>query len=130
MLRTDRQNLRGSWTRTFSFPEYREMAPVLFYSYQEALETVGNPELRPTDIRNYDVRWEWFPSGHEVVAASPDASRRSRDLGAEASFDRREQARRYRLGPGRGGSSPGMPVSAPITELGMLRSVSFLTKSS
>jgi hypothetical protein len=32
-------------------------------------------------------------------------------------------ARRHRLGPGRGGSSPGMPVSAPITELGLSREV-------
>src|SRR5215218_5286272 len=53
----------------------------------------------------------------EEVAASPDPSRRSRDLGAERSADRREQAHRYRLGPaGRGGSSPGMAVSAPVTE--------------
>src|SRR5215210_3976729 len=60
----------------------------------------------------------------EDVAASPDPSRRSRDLSAERSADRREQARRYRLGPaGRGGSSPGMPVSAPITELEFLREV-------
>ena len=41
--------------------------------------------------------------------------RRSRDLGA-GRRRRREQARRYRLGPGRSGSSPGMAVSAPITE--------------
>ena len=38
---TESQNLRASWTRTFSYPEYREMAPMLFFSYQEALETVG-----------------------------------------------------------------------------------------
>ncbi len=59
----------------------------------------------------------------EDVAASPDPSRRSRDLAAESSADRREQARRYRLGPGRGGSSPGMPVSAPITEVEFSREV-------
>src|SRR6185436_17418036 len=52
----------------------------------------------------------------EEVAAHPDPSRRSRDLGAEASAARRDQMHRYRLGPGRAGSSPGMPVSAPITE--------------
>jgi outer membrane receptor protein involved in Fe transport len=67
---TESQNLRASWTRTFSFPEYREMAPVLFYSYQEALETVGNPRLEPTDILNYDLRWEWFPTPGDMVAVS------------------------------------------------------------
>jgi outer membrane receptor protein involved in Fe transport len=67
---TSAQNLRVAWTRTFSFPEYREMAPLLFFSYQEALETVGNIDLKPTDIQNYDLRWEWFPSAGELVALS------------------------------------------------------------
>jgi outer membrane receptor protein involved in Fe transport len=67
---TDQQNLRASWTRTFSFPEYREMAPLLFYSYEDAVETVGNTDLKPTDIYNYDARWEWFLSGSEMIAAS------------------------------------------------------------
>jgi hypothetical protein len=67
---TESQNIRASWTRTFSYPEYREMSPMLFFSYQEALETVGNIDLKPTDISNYDMRWEWFPSGGEMLAVS------------------------------------------------------------
>ena len=67
---TDAQNLRASWTRTFSYPEYREMSPALYFSYQEALETVGNVELKPTDISNYDVRWEWFLGGGGLLAVS------------------------------------------------------------
>jgi TonB-dependent receptor len=67
---TDAQNIRASWTRTFSYPEYREMSPMLFFSYLEALETVGNPELKPTDIQNYDLRWEWFPTATEMLAVS------------------------------------------------------------
>jgi TonB-dependent receptor len=67
---TETQNIRASWTRTFSYPEYREMSPMLFFSYQEALETVGNIDLKPTDISNYDVRWEWFPGSSEMLAVS------------------------------------------------------------
>ncbi|HET8952148.1 MAG TPA: MFS transporter [Solirubrobacteraceae bacterium] len=59
----------------------------------------------------------------EEVAARPEPSRRSRDLGAEASAARRDQARRYRLGPGRGHTSPGMWVSAPITEQELSREI-------
>src|SRR4051794_8148790 len=59
----------------------------------------------------------------QAGAARPEPSRRSRDVAAEASAGRRDQARRYRLGPGRSGSSPGMPVSAPITELEFSREV-------
>lgn len=67
---TESQNLRASWTRTFSYPEYREMAPMLFFSYQEALETVGSINLKPTDIYNYDLRWEFFPSPGDMIAVS------------------------------------------------------------
>lgn len=67
---TASQNLRASWTRTLSFPEYREMAPMLFFSYQEALETVGSISLKPTDIRNYDLRWEFFPTPGDMLALS------------------------------------------------------------
>jgi outer membrane receptor protein involved in Fe transport len=67
---SESQNLRASWTRTFSYPEYREMAPMLFFSYQEALETVGSINLKPTDIYNYDVRWEYFPNPGDMLAVS------------------------------------------------------------
>jgi len=59
----------------------------------------------------------------EEVAAKPDPSRRSRDLAAERSAERREQAHRYRFGPGRGGGSRGLPVSAPVTEVEFTREV-------
>jgi hypothetical protein len=41
----------------------------------------------------------------------------------ELAAERPGPARRYRLGPGRGGSSPGMAVSAPIAELEFSREV-------
>src|SRR5690606_14324315 len=30
----------------------------------------GNPNLLTTHIHNADLRWEWFPSGDEVIAVS------------------------------------------------------------
>ncbi len=63
------------------------------------------------------------------AGGEPDPSRRGRDLGAEASAARRGQARRYRLGPGRGGSSPGMAVSAPITEQELSREVARIERA-
>jgi len=59
----------------------------------------------------------------EEAAAEPSPQRRGRDLGAEDSARRREQAHRYRLGPGRTSYSPGMAVSAPITEQEFSREV-------
>jgi hypothetical protein len=82
---------------------------------QAELEDIAKP------LTAQDVDQDKRPD--EEVAARPDASRRSRDRGAETSAAHRDQARRYRLGPGRSGSSPGMPVSAPITELEFSREV-------
>jgi len=61
----------------------------------------------------------------EEAAAAPGPSRRSRDLAAEERAHSRDIApgRRYRLGPSRGGSSPGMLVSAPVTEVEFSREV-------
>jgi len=59
----------------------------------------------------------------EEVAERPEPSRRSRDLGAERTAAQRAQAHRYRLGPGRGGGSRGLPVSAPVTEVEFTREV-------
>ena len=82
---------------------------------QAELEDIAKP-LTATDAEQ-DKRPD------EEVAARPDPSRRSRDLGAEATADRRAQAHRYRLGPGRAGGSRGMPVSAPVTEVEFSREV-------
>jgi hypothetical protein len=53
------------------------------------------------------------------------ASGRRRDPEAEERAHSRDTApgRRFRPGPARGGSSPGMPVSAPITEVEFAREV-------
>jgi outer membrane receptor protein involved in Fe transport len=67
---TENQNGRLAYSQTLSFPEYREMAPLLYFNYQQALETVGNFELKPTLIHNYDARWEWFPRPGDLFALS------------------------------------------------------------
>jgi MFS family permease len=59
----------------------------------------------------------------EDAAAEPSAQRRGRDLAAEAAARERNRRRRYRLGPGRVSYSPGMVVSAPITEVELAREV-------
>lgn len=61
-------NLRASFSQTLARPEFREMAPFRFDDYRQS--TYGNPSLERTQIRNYDLRWEWFPTGGEVIAVS------------------------------------------------------------
>ena len=81
------------------------------------LEDIAKP------LTAQDAETETDKRSGEDAAAAPDPERRGRDLGAGDGAARREQARRYRLGPGRGGYSPGMAVSAPITEVEFTREV-------
>lgn len=61
-------NLRASATQTLARPEFRELAPFRFDDYRQS--NYGNPALQPTSIVNLDLRWEWFPAGGEVLAAT------------------------------------------------------------
>jgi outer membrane receptor protein involved in Fe transport len=63
-------NLRFAVSQTVNRPEFRELAPFSFVHVVGGFEVIGNPELTSATIRSYDVRWEWFPAGGEVVAAS------------------------------------------------------------
>ena len=67
---TSRQNLRLAYARTLSRPDFRELSPFDFTNVLGGFNTVGNPALRRAKIDNYDARWEWFPGGNQVIAAS------------------------------------------------------------
>jgi outer membrane receptor protein involved in Fe transport len=63
-------NLRFSASQTVNRPEFRELAPFQFTHVVGGYAVTGNPDLDRAVIRSYDARWEWFPAGGEVVAAS------------------------------------------------------------
>jgi hypothetical protein len=63
-------NLRLAVAQTVARPEFREMTPFAYYDFVGAQVVYGNPDLRGTRILNADLRWEWFPSPGEVLAAS------------------------------------------------------------
>lgn len=66
----DNANLRFSTSRTVNRPEFRELAPFRFTNVAGGFAATGNPDLERALIRSFDARWEWFPSGGEVVAVS------------------------------------------------------------
>jgi outer membrane receptor protein involved in Fe transport len=67
---TKRQNLRFSYSQTVSRPDFRELSPFEFTNVQGGFNVAGNPNLRRAKIGNYDGRWEWFPGGNQLLAAS------------------------------------------------------------
>lgn len=50
--------IRAGYARTVNRPEFRELAPFLFYDYELESSRVGNPELKTATIDNFDVRFE------------------------------------------------------------------------
>jgi TonB-dependent receptor len=67
---TSRQNWRFGYGRTVNRPDFRELSPFEFTNVVGGYSTVGNPELQRATIDNFDARWEYFPGGNQVVAAS------------------------------------------------------------
>ena len=65
-----KQNLRVGYSQTVSRPDFRELARFGFLNVVGGLQTIGNPDLVQTDISNYDFRWEYFPGGNQLLAAS------------------------------------------------------------
>jgi TonB-dependent receptor len=69
------QNLRLSATQTLARPEYRELSPINGREVIAGRYFQGNPDLKRTLIQNADVRWEWYPSGAEVLSVGVFAKR-------------------------------------------------------
>ncbi|MGH8019415.1 MAG: TonB-dependent receptor domain-containing protein [Opitutaceae bacterium] len=63
-------NLRFAYGRTLARPLYHELADIRVEDAFRGKFRAGNPDLELSGIDNLDLRWEWFPSGSEVVAVS------------------------------------------------------------
>ncbi|HUQ92876.1 MAG TPA: TonB-dependent receptor [Bryobacteraceae bacterium] len=65
-----RQNLRLSYSRTVSRPDFRELSPFDFNNVLGGFVATGNPNLKRALINSYDARWEFFPGGNQLIAIS------------------------------------------------------------
>jgi TonB-dependent receptor len=63
-------NLRGAYSFTLARPQFRELAPFIYFDFARRRSVTGNPDLETTRIHNVDARWEWFLAGDEVLAAT------------------------------------------------------------
>lgn len=62
-------NLRAAYFSSLNRPEFRELAPFAFYAFDKNAEIKGNKDLKLANLRNYEIRYEWFPSGSQVISA-------------------------------------------------------------
>jgi hypothetical protein len=61
-------NVRFSWSKTLSRPDFRELAPTQFPAQRGELAQFGNPALVQSNWTNYDLRYEWLPSVQDVLS--------------------------------------------------------------
>jgi len=65
---SEKKQLRLGYGRTLNRPEFRELAPFLFYDYKLDAGRVGNPNLKTATIDNIDLRYELYPRVGELIS--------------------------------------------------------------
>lgn len=68
-LRPD-MDLRAGYSFTLGRPQFRELAPFIYFDFSRRRSVTGDPDLETTRIHNLDARWEWFTGEDEVLAAT------------------------------------------------------------
>ncbi len=67
---TDKINIRGSYSRTTARPSFKEASIAKIFDPLSSFTFIGNIDLKPTYIDNFDFRMEWFGEGAEMIALS------------------------------------------------------------
>lgn len=65
---SDSHQLRAAYGRTTNRPEFRELAPTVYYDFDLGSSVMGNYDLKAAYIQNFDLRYEWYPSKEEIVS--------------------------------------------------------------
>lgn len=64
----EHHQLRAAYGRTTNRPEFRELAPTVYYDFDLGSSVMGNYDLKAAYIQNVDLRYEWYPSKGEIVS--------------------------------------------------------------
>ncbi len=65
---TETTNLRGSYFASVNRPEFRELAPFSFFVFEKNAEIRGNPDLEIATLNNFDLKYEIYPKGGELIS--------------------------------------------------------------
>lgn len=66
---SEKSNVRASYFRSVNRPEFRELAPFAFYVFDKNADIKGNLDLQIARLNNFDLRYEYYPSGGEILSA-------------------------------------------------------------
>lgn len=65
---SERALVRLAYFRSVNRPEFRELAPFLFYQFEYNLNIQGNRSLKTATIDNIDLRYELYPNPGEMIS--------------------------------------------------------------
>jgi TonB-dependent receptor len=65
---SEKKNLRASYFSSVNRPEFRELAPFAFFVFDKNAEIKGNKNLQIATLNNFDVRYEFFPTGGQLIS--------------------------------------------------------------
>ena len=96
----DDQNLRFTFSKTVSVPEFKEVAPFVYESVNQRVG--GNPDLIGdvsfSEIFNFDLKYEWFMSRGEVFSVSTFAKQINNPVNLVIANDATGTQRYFRTG--------------------------------
>lgn len=64
---TERSLLRLAYGKSVNRPEFREIAPFVYYDFEQVANIYGNVDLKNAYINNFDLRYEFYPTPGETV---------------------------------------------------------------
>jgi TonB-dependent receptor len=59
LVRDDVQ-MRAAWSKTLNRPDLRELSEAIFINPENRFSYIGNRNLQPAELMNYDLRLEWY----------------------------------------------------------------------
>ena len=67
---TPKANFRLSFSNTIARAQFRELASFSFYDFIIGTVKMGNPNLKRTQISNFDLRYEFYPTAGQMLSVS------------------------------------------------------------
>lgn len=62
--------LRLAYGKSINRPEFREIAPYVYYDFDQFANFEGNSNLKDATIHNVDLRYEWYPTPSETFSVA------------------------------------------------------------
>lgn len=65
---TEKINFRGAFSKTVIRPDLKDLLEQNRFDFQTLTNTIGNKYIKSTNVTNYDLKFEWFPSAGEILS--------------------------------------------------------------